>query len=122
MLEQVATQAERTTVSLSDVMESASRTTESTERAASTLESLTREAKEGQARASEQIEKSVTALSNAVAPFSERLRTVFADLKEIGEQAKRSSDESFKAQQASVEVLSHLTRVTRRITDVIKSS
>jgi hypothetical protein len=121
-LEKVALESERMSEALSKAQQSSVRTTEVTERVATTLDTLTREAKDEHTRLTERLQKATTDFTESLTPLGASLRSVFKDLSDLENQSKRAADESVKAGQGSVEVLSQLTRLARGLTDVLKSS
>jgi phage shock protein A len=71
---------------------------------------------------SHRLRQAVSGLTEALDPFRTGLAQTLGQVNQLQEQLKNSTAEAMKAQAATTEVLQHLTKLTRDVTDVIRSA
>jgi methyl-accepting chemotaxis protein len=120
-LEQVAAQSDRTSTALSTVIEAANRGAQTVTDTATKLNDLAGRMNTDHGEIVEKVRNATTGLSDALDGLGKRVGQVLGNLAEMDKQSKRSAEESLRAQEAAVRVLTEMTSLTRKLADALNS-
>lgn len=122
VLEVLGDQTERIASHLQGTASSAAAAMEEISRASTTLGRLAQQMGESQTEVAERMTASVEKVGAALDSVGQRLEQDRQLLHQLEDQAKRSVEESVRAQTAAVDVLTRLTELTRGLTAALKAA
>jgi hypothetical protein len=121
-LEQVALRSERTAEALDAVMEASNRGAVSIAGTAEKLAGLAVRVGDEHGLITERLHKALSALTESIDPLAARLGRLISDLTKTEEHSQRSVQESLRAQDAAVRVLTEMTSLAQKLTQLLKRS
>jgi hypothetical protein len=121
-LERVAAQSDRTTDALQTITDRTNGAVDSASKTSDALATLAIRMRDEHVDLTNRLGKAANGLTEALGPFSTGLTQVLGQVSRLQQELQQSTAESVKAQSATTEVIENLSKLTKGVTEVLRSA